>query len=165
MVNAAETILHSQHTSSLWLHLHLLITCCVSLMIFDKFLAASLLSSAHIALSENLHFLFLSFTDTTLIVLPACSWLTIALILTASPHACLFGFCFFFGLAFLPSFSSTWNFSLLPPPCFSLPSYFPPFVPSSQSHSCSDSCAQLLLLSLLSQLQRDGKRWQSADPG
>lgn len=152
-------------------------------MIFEKFLAASLLSSAHIALSESLPFslsLFLSFspssfTDTTLhrascIVLPACSWLTIALILTASPHACrLFGFrFFFFGLlgpspsclpsflpAFLPFFSSTWNFPLLPPPSFSLPSlfpllFFPPFVPSSQSRSCSDSCAQLLLLSLLS---------------
>lgn len=55
-MNAAETILHSQHTSSHWLHLHLLITGCVSLMIFEKFLAASLLSSAHIALSENLSF-------------------------------------------------------------------------------------------------------------
>lgn len=145
-------------------------------MIFEKFLAASLLSSAHIALSESLPFsLSLLHPSPTppCIVLPACSWLTIALILTASPHACrLFGFrFFFFGLlgpspsclpsflpAFLPSFSSTWNFPLLPPPSFSLPSlfpllFFPPFVPSSQSRSCSDSCAQLLLLSLLSQLQ------------
>lgn len=125
-MNTAETILHSQHTSSHWLHLHLWFTCCVSLMIFEKFLAASLLSSAHIALSESLPFslsLFLSFIlhrhhpascflhRASCMVLPACSWLTIALILTASPHACrLFGFrFFFFGLlgpspSCLPSF-------------------------------------------------------------
>lgn len=113
-MNTAETILHSQHTSSHWLHLHLWFTCCVSLMIFEKFLAASLLSSAHIALSESLPFsLSLLHPSPTppCIVLPACSWLTIALILTASPHACrLFGFrFFFFGLlgpspSCLPSF-------------------------------------------------------------
>lgn len=59
-----------------------------------------------------------------------------------------------------------------------LPSLSPPSIPlllflsvfflfcsSSQSHSCFDSCAKLLLLSLLSQLQWDRNRWQSADPG
>lgn len=143
-------------------------------MIFKKFLAASLLSSAHIALSESLPFslsLFLSF------ILhrhhPASCFLHRASCMLMADHrshshritSCmpavwfsLLLFWFARPFPFLPFFSSTWNFPLLPPPSFSLPSlfpllFFPPFVPSSQSRSCSDSCAQLLLLSLLSQLQ------------
>lgn len=110
-------------------------------------------SSAHIQLSE-IHFLPLSLSLHHTVLRPARSSRSSVILL----HAC-------FGILVRLHVLLVWFFLLSSFLHLLYPSFFASLVASSQSRRRFDSSAQLLVLSLLSRLQRDGERRQPADPG
>lgn len=141
-----------QHSSN-WFHL-------LSLINDQRWFLHFICVSSTVGCTHQTILLF-SFSFSFCLSFPSCFTSCMIFCISFILHAC--SGCLV-GLCTAPPFASALSLSSLhPSPSPPLLFFF--VCSSSQSHSCFDSCAKLLLLSLLSQLQWDRNRWQPADPG